>query len=700
MATANNFVVKNGLTVGTSAVINSSGQWIGDPTGLYGPTGPTGPSGPQGVSGPTGSTGATGNTGPTGPQGVSGPTGPTGPSGAQGVSGPTGPQGVSGPTGPQGVSGPTGPQGVSGPTGPTGPVAGSANQVVYKNSSNNPAGSASFTFDDSQILSVPQIVVSNSQGDEGGEILLAKPASNATYSGTGITIDAYQNRLRFFEQGGSARGVYIDLTDAGAGASTNLLDGGPSGPTGPTGPQGVSGPTGPTGPSGAASTVSGPTGPTGPSGVASTVSGPTGPTGPTGSASTVSGPTGPTGPQGVSGPTGPSGPQGVSGPTGPQGVSGPTGPTGTTGPTGPQGVSGPTGPSGAASTVSGPTGPTGPQGVSGPTGPQGFSGPTGPTGPQGVSGPTGPTGPQGVSGPTGPQGVSGPTGPTGPQGVSGPTGPQGVSGPTGPQGVSGPTGPQGVSGPTGPQGVSGPTGPGGLTTTDATTLNGISAVNLFNNMGDSHFTRTSFDASTPSYGFGFRFVQGSTNGPSTGGSQYYSFYIGLGSDYPATGAVSYGAMLAIDRNVTTPYLSIRYNESNSFSAWRKISAGFADTAGALTTINSYTMAGLTVNGTASATIFNTTSDKNLKENIEPIVSPLEKISKINGITYNFKDDKNKIRHAGLLAQEVLEVLPEAVSKTEEDIYKISYNDIVALLVEAVKEQQKEIDELKKIIKGE
>jgi len=69
----------------------------------------------------------------------------------------------------------------------------------------------------------------NSSGDEGGEILLAKPQTNTTLSGTGVTIDVYQNRIRFFEQGGDARGVYIDLTAAAAGASTNLLAGGVGG---------------------------------------------------------------------------------------------------------------------------------------------------------------------------------------------------------------------------------------------------------------------------------------------------------------------------------------------------------------------------------------------------------------------------------------------------------------------------------------
>ena len=121
------------------------------------------------------------------------------------------------------------------------------------------------------------------------------------------------------------------------------------------------------------------------------------------------------------------------------------------------------------------------------------------------------------------------------------------------------------------------------TASNASLLNSISAVNLYNNMGDPHSTRSSFDATTPSYGFGYRFVQGNTNGPGTGQGQFYSWYIGLGSEYPATGAGSYGAMFAVGRTPGTPYLSVRYNESNSFGAWQKVAAGFADTAGLATT---------------------------------------------------------------------------------------------------------------------
>jgi hypothetical protein len=122
---------------GYGQVIDASGQWVGDPTGLVGPTGPAGATGPQGPvgatgstgpQGPVGSTGPTGPTGVTGPQGLRGPTGPTGATGPQGImgstgsTGPQGPVGATGVTGPQGLRGPTGATGVTGPQGLQGPI--------------------------------------------------------------------------------------------------------------------------------------------------------------------------------------------------------------------------------------------------------------------------------------------------------------------------------------------------------------------------------------------------------------------------------------------------------------------------------------------------------------------------------------------------------------------------------------------------
>ena len=69
-----------------------------------------------------------------------------------------------------------------------------------------------------------------SSGDEGGQVNLGIPAANTALTGQ-VTIDVYQNQLRFF-QGNSARGAYIDLTAAAVGVGSNLLAGGGGTPGG------------------------------------------------------------------------------------------------------------------------------------------------------------------------------------------------------------------------------------------------------------------------------------------------------------------------------------------------------------------------------------------------------------------------------------------------------------------------------------
>ena len=105
-------------------------------------------------------------------------------------------------------------------TGPAG-----LNQEIQFNDSGVLGANSGLSFNKSSgIFSTKLISVTNSTGDEGGEILLAKPSTNTTLVGTGITIDAFQNKIRFFEQCGSARGAYIDLTECVGGAGTNLLN--------------------------------------------------------------------------------------------------------------------------------------------------------------------------------------------------------------------------------------------------------------------------------------------------------------------------------------------------------------------------------------------------------------------------------------------------------------------------------------------
>lgn len=68
----------------------------------------------------------------------------------------------------------------------------------------------------------------NSSGDEGGQIDLAKAATNTTIV-DGVTLDIYQNKLRIFERGGTNRGFYLDITAGGASVGSNLATGGGGG---------------------------------------------------------------------------------------------------------------------------------------------------------------------------------------------------------------------------------------------------------------------------------------------------------------------------------------------------------------------------------------------------------------------------------------------------------------------------------------
>jgi hypothetical protein len=101
---------------------------------------------------------------------------------------------------------------------------------------------------------------------------------------------------------------------------------------------------------------------------------------------------------------------------------------------------------------------------------------------------------------------------------------------------------------------------------------------------------------------------------------------------------------------------------------------------------------------ASGNIIRTPSDARLKCRIASIDNPLEKVMQLHGVSYNFIDSDRfgSDRQIGFLAQELEQVVPEAVSSGGE--YKsVNYQEITALLAEAVKEQQKIIDQLQKRI---
>jgi len=106
----------------------------------------------------------------------------------------------------------------------------------------------------------------------------------------------------------------------------------------------------------------------------------------------------------------------------------------------------------------------------------------------------------------------------------------------------------------------------------------------------------------------------------------------------------------------------------------------------------------------------TVSDKRLKDNVKVIDNALDKVMKLRGVEFDWNQGKRKGQHdLGLIAQEVEEVLPELVREktlctgeyegNEQEFKTVDYEKIVGVLIEAVKEQQEQINKLEEKLNG-
>ena len=88
------------------------------------------------------------------------------------------------------------------------------------------------------------------------------------------------------------------------------------------------------------------------------------------------------------------------------------------------------------------------------------------------------------------------------------------------------------------------------------------------------------------------------------------------------------------------------------------------------------------------------SDRRVKSDLEVIPDALNKVLSINGYTFKRSDmpEKNR-RYAGVIAQEVLSVLPEVIHETNDGFYHVAYGNMVSILIEAVKELNAKIERL-------
>ena len=135
-----------------------------------------------------------------------------------------------------------------------------------------------------------------------------------------------------------------------------------------------------------------------------------------------------------------------------------------------------------------------------------------------------------------------------------------------------------------------------------------------------------------------------------------------------------------------PLFAANYGASANNSVYNDADLSYNQTS------NTLILQNISASGVVTATDFNSSSDIALKENVEVIDNPLDKLLELRGVTFDWKASKKS--GVGVVAQDVERVLPQAVGGSE-DQKTVNYNAIIGLLVESVKQQQKEIEDLRK-----
>jgi hypothetical protein len=150
--------------------------------------------------------------------------------------------------------------------------------------------------------------------------------------------------------------------------------------------------------------------------------------------------------------------------------------------------------------------------------------------------------------------------------------------------------------------------------------------------------------------------------------------------------LSAGLWLNNDINTTSPaFIGMKSNDEVGFY-------GQTGTAGWRFYINT-----TTGNGWMQGTLTQA-SDERLKKDIARLHNPLQKIIQLNGYTYHWKDEHlDNSLQTGVLAQEVQKLFPHLVNENKDGMLSVNYSGLIPVMIESIKEQQRQIDELKKMV---
>ncbi len=227
---------------------------------------------------------------------------------------------------------------------------------------------------------------------------------------------------------------------------------------------------------------------------------------------------------------------------------------------------------------------------------------------------------------------------------------------------------------------------------------GIQAINGGSNVLNYAIYGNAYSGTNINYG-----VYGNATG--TTGNYNYGIYGNASSSSTgvshAYGAVTYSNGTGTDNR---GIYALAYNGVTNCAIYAVASGGTTNWAGyflndvflgdEIRAPNLASSAGTSLVIDASGWIRKLSSDARLKENISPLFSSLEKVMKLEGVSFNWKSDGSP--DIGFVAQDVKKVIPELVITDSNDgTMSVKYLSMIALLTEAIKEQQSKIDELQK-----
>ena len=163
-------------------------------------------------------------------------------------------------------------------------------------------------------------------------------------------------------------------------------------------------------------------------------------------------------------------------------------------------------------------------------------------------------------------------------------------------------------------------------------------------------------------------------------------------------ASSYSGSIYTTINTVIANVTTAQNSANgAYASASAYSASAATTYAKLDVANTFTQNQI-ISGSLNVTgdvVAYATSDERLKDNIQLISNPIEKVNQLRGVEFDWKDGMPKAgqHDYGVIAQDVLNVMPELVNQRQDGYYAVDYDKIIGLLIEVVKEQEKRIKEL-------